>query len=42
MGLGFLMEALEGHIYMLALIYELVLFVGRLNCGRLGLFGFPR
>lgn len=27
---------------MFALIYEYILFVGRLNSGRLDLFGFPR
>lgn len=42
MVLFFLIEALEEHIYMLALIYECILFVGRLNSGRLDLFGFPR
>lgn len=42
MVLVFLIEALEEHIYMLALIYEYILFVGRLNCGGLDLFGFPR
>lgn len=41
MVLVFLIEALEGDIYMLALIYEYILFVGRLSCGRLDLFGFP-